>query len=174
MNLQAIGKRADFFSLGFGGSNVEKLFENPKNNIPKQERELLEVEVVEPKQKENFILSREATAIIGENGKRRFEEFRTYPNGWYGGKGKKISKWSILNFERFVKEIPELKLFRPSLFLTLEGNLSLGWKDKNEQSIEIEFYPDKIEYFIETLDEEASIHLANIFWLTEKIRTTLK
>ncbi len=174
MNLQTTAIPANFFLFGFGGSNVEKLVENPKNNIPKQERELLEVEVVEPKQKENFILSREATAIIGENGKRRFEEFRTYPNGWYGGKGKKISKWSILNFERFVKEIPELKLFRPSLFLTLEGNLSLGWKDKNEQSIEIEFYPDKIEYFIETLDEEASIHLANIFGLTEKIRTILK
>ena len=48
-----------------------------------------EIKVVEPKRKGNFILSREAIAIIGENGKRRFEEFRKYPNGWYGGKGKK-------------------------------------------------------------------------------------
>ena len=174
MNLQATGRLSDFFPFGFGSSNVEKFIESSKDNIPKQERELLEAEAVEPKQKENFILSREAIAIIGENGKRRFEEFRKYPNGWYGGKGKKISKWSVLNFERFVKEIPELKLFRPSLFLTLEGNLSLGWEDKSGQSIEIEFYPDKIEYFIETLDEESSIYLANIFGLTEKIRTIMK
>ena len=133
-----------------------------------------EVKSVEPKWKRNFILSREAIAVIGENGKRRFEEFRAYPNGWYGGKGKRISKWSVLNFERFVKEIPELKSAHPSLFLTLEGNLSLGWNDKHGQSIEIEFYPDKIEYFIEKSDEESSIHLADIFGLTEKIRTILK
>ena len=133
-----------------------------------------EVKVVEPKRRGNFTLSREAIAIIGENGKRRFEEFRKYQNGWYGGKGKKISKWSVLNFERFVKEIPELKLFHPSLFLTLEGNLSLGWEDKNGQSVEIEFYPDKIEYFIERLDEESSITLANIFQFTEKIKNLLK
>jgi len=174
MNLQSTGRLSNFFSFGFGGSNVKKSFEEPKDKIPDQERELLEDEAVEPKQKENFILSREAIAIIGENGKRRFEEFRRYPNGWYGGKGKKISKWSVLNFERFVKDIPELKLFRPGLFLTLEGNLSLGWEDRNGQSIEIEFYPDKIEYFIEKFNEESSIHLGNIFRLTEKIRTILK
>lgn len=172
MNLQSTGRLSDFFSIGFGGSKVEKLFENRKDNIPNQERELLEA--VEPKQKGNFILSREAIAIIGENGRRRFEEFRKYPNGWYGGKGKKISKWSVLNFERFVKEIPELKLFRPSLFLTLEGNLSLGWDDKSGEDIEVEFYPDKFEYFIEKLNEESTIALADIFQFTEKIRNLLK
>lgn len=134
----------------------------------------LEIKSVKPKRKENFILSREAIAVIGENGKRRFEEFRNYPTGWYGGKGKKISKWSVLNFERFVKEIPELKHACPSLFFTLEGNLSLGWEDKNRQSIEVEFYPGKAEYFIESLNEESEVKLSNIFELTEKLRKLLK
>jgi hypothetical protein len=133
-----------------------------------------ETKVVEPKRKGTFILSRVAIAIIGENGKRRFEEFRKYPNGWYGGKGKKISKLSVLNFERFVKEFPELKSFQPSLFFTLEGNLELGWEDKNGQSIEVEFYPDKVEYFIESLNEENSVVLAYFFQFTEKIRELLK
>jgi len=129
----------------------------------------IEVKSAEPKQKGNFILSREAIAVIGENGKRRFEEFRKYPSGWYGGKGKKISKSSVLNFERFVKRMPELRQFQPSLFFTLEGNLELGWEDRNGQAIEIEFYHDKIEYFIESLNEESSVALADIFRLTEKI-----
>lgn len=174
MSLQATLNQKGFFSFGFGGSNVEKLFENPKDNIPKQQREALNVQDNELSRKENLILSREAIVIIGENGKRRFDEFKKYPKGWYGGKGKKISDWSVSNFERFINNLPELKQFRPSLFFTLEGNLSLGWKDKNGQSIEIEFYPDKIEYFIEMLDEESSIQITNIFELAEKIRTLLK
>lgn len=133
-----------------------------------------EIKVVEPTRRGNFILSREAIAIIGENGKRRFEEFRKYPNGWYGGKGKKISRSSIFTFEQFVKSLPELKHARPSLFFTLEGNLSLGWEDKNGQSIEVEFYPDKAEYFIESLNEESEVKLSNIFELTEKLRKLLK
>ena len=169
MDVQVSNRVSNFFPFGFGGSNVEKSFEPHKDNIPNQERELLEVEVVEPKRKENFNLSREAIAVIGENGKRRFEEFRNYPNGWYGGKGKELSKWSVLNFERFVKRMSELRQFQPSLFFTLEGNLELGWEDRNGQAIEIEFYPDKIEYFIESLNEESSVALADIFRLTEKI-----
>ena len=169
MNLQTTLRQSNFFPFGFGNSNVEKSFDNAKDNIPKQERELLEIEAVEPKRKENLILSREAIAIIGDNGKRRFDEFKKHSKGWYGGKGKKISEWSVLNFERFVKRIPELRQFQPSLFLTLEGNLELGWEDKNGQEIEIEFYPDKIEYFIESLNEEAVVALADIFTLTEKI-----
>jgi len=65
--------------------------------------------------------------------------------------------------------MPELRQFQPSLFFTLEGNLELGWEDRNGQAIEIEFYPDKIEYFIESLNEESSVALADIFRLTEKI-----
>ena len=70
--------------------------------------------------------------------------------------------------------MPELKPFHPSLFLTLKGNLSLGWEDKNGQSIEVEFYPDKAEYFIESLNEESAVKLSNIFELTEKLRKLLK
>lgn len=173
MNLQTGVKQLEFFPFGFGNSNAEEYFEKSKDNIPKQERGFLEIEVVEPKRKEKFNLSREAVAIIGENGRRRFEEFKKYPKGWYGGKGKKISDWSVSNFERFINNLPELKQFRPSLFFTLEGNLQLGWEDRNGQNIEIEFYPDKIEYFIESLNEESSVGLKDIFTLTERVKKLL-
>lgn len=174
MNLQSTINQTGIFPFGFVNSNAEKLFEKPKDNIPKQQRKTLEFKDDEVSRKTNLSLSPEATIIIGENGTHRFDEFKTYLSGWYGGKGKKISKWSVFNFERFVKQLPELKLFHPSLFLTIEGNLSLGWKDQYEQSIEIEFHPDKIEYFIEKLDEESVIRLADIFEFTEKIKKILK
>lgn len=139
-----------------------------------QNPKIFEVEISEPKQKNNVLLSREVIAIIGENAKNRFNEFKTYPNGWYGGQGKKVSRSSVFTFEQFVKSLPELRRARPSLFLTLEGNLSLGWEDRNGQSIEVEFYPDKAEYFIENLNEESETKLSNIFELAEKIRKLLK
>ncbi len=173
MNLQDVNRVSNFSTFEFGDSNVEKVFEIPRDNIPKQERRLIEVDLVEPKRKEIFNLSREAITIIGENGKQRFEEFKKYPKGWYGGKGKKLSDWSVSNFERFINSLPELKKFHPSLFFTLEGNLQLGWENRNGQKIEIEFYPDKIEYFIESINEESSIALKDIFRLTEKVKILL-
>lgn len=128
---------------------------------------------IESVRKENLWLSREALAIVGENGRRRFDEFKKYKSGWYGGKGKELSKWSVTNFELFIREITELKLARPSLFMTLAGNLSLQWEDKNGFVIEIEYHPDKIEYYIESLQEEGSVGLAGTFDFTAEIRKLL-
>lgn len=142
--------------------------------IPTQQPVELIPQIDELRSKENFVLSREAILMLGENGKNRFDEFKRYPKGWFGGKGREISKYSVAVFERFIKKIPELKLFSPSLFLTLEGNIALGLDDKNKQNIEIEFHPDKVEYYVESLDEEASIGLADIFELAGKIRKLLQ
>jgi hypothetical protein len=175
MNLQETsvqGIQTPFLS-GFSKSKAEEYWQSRKDNT-KQELENLKNEITEPKQKENLVLSPEAIAVIAENGRDRFNEFKTYPNGWYGGKGREISKRSVFTFEQFVKFLPELKRTNPSLFLSLEGNLSLGWEDKNGLSIEIEFYPDKMEYFVESLNEESEVKLLNLFGLVEKIRKLLK
>lgn len=127
-----------------------------------------------PKLKENLFLSSEALLVVGENGKHRFDEFKRHKDGWFGGKGREMSKYSLAVFESFITKIPELKLFHPSLFLTLAGNIELGLEDKSNQSMEIEFYPDKIEYFIESFGEESSIGLAGIFELAAKIRQLLQ
>jgi len=173
MNLQITTNQANIFPFGFGSSRADENLRSHKN-YNKQKAKLFEVEIVEPKQKENLALTTQTIAVIGINGKRRFDEFKNYPNGWYGGKGKEISKRSVFIFEQFIKYLPELKSFRPSLFFTLEGNLSLGWEDKNGQSIEVEFYADRIEYFIKSTDEESSITLAYILQFTEKIKNLLK
>lgn len=173
MNLQTTISQANIFPFRFVGSRANETLKSPEN-YNKQEAKLFEVETFEPKQKENLALSPRTIAVIGINGKRRFDEFKNYPDGWYGGKGKEISKRSVFIFEQFIKYLPVLKSARPSLFFTLEGNLSIGWEDKNRQSIEVEFYADRIEYFIENTDEESSTTLANIFQFTEKIKNLLK
>lgn len=175
MNLQKTSVQVSQFPTLFGFSNFKtEEYWQPRNNNTKQELENLKIEITEPKEKENLVLSSEVIAIIGENGKDRFNEFKNYPNDWYGGKGEEISKGSVFTFEQFVKSLPELKRARPSLFFTLEGNLSLGWEDKNGQSIEVEFYPNKAEYLIESLNQESEVKLSNIFELAEKIRKLLK
>lgn len=176
MNLHFAFTQSAFSPIPIRNSE-EDVFANrryPQAAEPTQERELLKAQIAEPKSEEILVLNRDTIAVIGENGKRRFDEFKGYPRGWYGGKGHKISRWSVANFERFVKKIPELRLFHPSLFLTLEGNIALGWEDKNGQSLEIEFHPDKVEYLIEDLNEESSVGLAGIFELAEKIRKLLQ
>lgn len=153
------------FPFGFGNSGAEEFLKSNGENIRRPENSRSE---------DKPILSKATITVIGENGKNRFNEFKEYQNGWYGGKGKKISKSSVFTFEQFIKSLPELKRANPSIFLSLEGNLSLGWEDKNGLSIEVEFYPDKMEYFIESLDEESEVKLSNLFELTEKIRKLLK
>lgn len=173
MDLQQRFYGARFYPFPVSSIDFDDLFHREKPSIPDQRNELLFADETDPWRKEESALSVEAITVIGENGRRRFEEFSRYNAGWYGGVGKKLSKWSVSIFERFIKEVPELKVVRPSLFLTFEGNLQLGWTNKSGHRIELDFLPDKIEYFIEPLDQDESVKLADIFKLTEKIRTLL-
>ena len=180
MNPQNSTIISDFFSFFHRGTSGEDRFHKkldlplitPEQGFESLVTKPFEVRPNEARKekKENPVLSREALLIIGENGRQRFDEFKIYPPGWYGGKGKEISKWSVANFERFVKRLPELKQVRPSIFLTLDGNIALGWEDDGGKSFEIEFFPDKVEYFIEKLNEESTVGLAKIHDLADRIR----
>ena len=96
--------------------------------------------------------------VLGSNATKRFEFFKQYKSGWDAGRGLPLSPRSVAVMESFISFFSDFKK-EPSLFLTLEGNLQLGWEDKDNRSIEIEFFPDRIEYYLESLDEEQAISL---------------
>ena len=121
----------------------------------------------------NISLSENVLRIIGANGKKRFDEFKTYPSGWAGGQGKRLSHGSVFALEKFLAEFPELSVAKPSLFLSYQGNLALGLEDKNGGTIEIEFLSNGAEYFLESLDEEDSVTLKQMESLMEKVKRLL-
>ncbi|HUE82312.1 MAG TPA: hypothetical protein VMM84_09365 [Pyrinomonadaceae bacterium] len=115
-------------------------------------------------------LSEAAVRVLGENGERRFQEFAEYETGWNMGQGKALSIRSVALLERFLHEVPELADCSPSLFLSSEGNLELGWEDDRGNVIEIEFGPDHISYYIESLSEDRSVPLEVLPHFIERIK----
>ena len=119
-------------------------------------------------------LSEAARRVLGENGERRFQEFSRYERGWNMGQGQPLSARSATILDRFLTQMPELAARTPSLFLTSEGNLELGWEDSRGNAIEIEFGPDRISYYIESLSEERSVPLEVFPQFIEKVRSLIR
>lgn len=117
-------------------------------------------------------LGEASIGIIGEHGVHRYEEFKRYHSGWDYGRGKRLSPKSVTTLESFVEQLPELAACGPSLFLTHEGNLQLGWEDGQGNVVEMEFFSDKIEYYIESLNEEGSVELEALHQLANKVKLT--
>ena len=106
-------------------------------------------------------LSKEAIDVIGESGLQRFESFKQYTEGWDDGHGSPLSYRSTAVMEYFLHKFSNFYT-KPSLFLTRNGNLQLDWEDKHGQMIEVEFFPDKIEFYIEASDDEGQITLQDV------------
>ena len=104
-------------------------------------------------------LSDNSKDILGENGVKRFNEFLSYEKGWDFGRGEPLSKNSVAILDSFLNLFEDIKGKEPSLFLTRSGNLQLSWEDDSVNTTEIEFFPDKIEYLIESDNEEGEIYL---------------
>jgi hypothetical protein len=119
------------------------------------------------------VLSEDSKRILGEDGLRRFEEFKHYHLGWDSGHGKPLSSHSVSAFQSFLERWPELADCEPSLFLTHQGNLQLGWKDAHDHIVELEFFRDKIEFYLECLNEEGSVLLDAQQQLVDKIRSII-
>ena len=117
-------------------------------------------------------LSKKAERILGLNGMSRFNEFRRYPKGWDEGKGKELSTRSTAVLEAFLQAFGDFN-DQPSLFFTRDGNLQMGWEDKAGHAIEIEFFPERVEYYIEQLEEEDSsaIDRKSLIELVHKLKT---
>jgi hypothetical protein len=122
----------------------------------------------------NFVIMRvdhlgKATKeAIGEIGCARFDSFLTYEAGWNGGDAKPLSLESVAMIEVFVANFNNFAT-EPSLFLTQNGNLKLGWEDSTGGAIEVEFMPSAFKYYIERRDEEGSVKIAEVNKLISKI-----
>jgi hypothetical protein len=98
--------------------------------------------------------------LLGAHGVSRLSEFRHYRQGWDNGKGTSLSPDSEKQFATFVQKFAgELGKVRPSVFLTREGNLQLGWEDTRGKAVEVEFFPSHLDVFIESANEETTLRI---------------
>jgi len=91
--------------------------------------------------------------LLGADGLARYEAFQQFSP--ISGESS-MSKLSVAVMSTFVSALDKID-FEPSLFLTSSGNLELGWEDESGQQISVEFYSDRIEYFIEKNDCEGEV-----------------
>ena len=102
-------------------------------------------------------LSEKARNFLGNYNYERFCSFKDeIKDGWDFGVGKALSGLSIAIFDLFMSMINRIDA-DPSIFMTSSGNLQFVYEDADDNTIDIEFYNDKIEYYIEKTDEESEI-----------------
>lgn len=118
-------------------------------------------------------LSVTASRILGQSGTRRFQDFIRYQPGWNLGEASPLSARSVTVTDSFLNHLPELADYNPSVFLTPNGNLELAWEDRAGNAIEIEFWPDRVEYYLEALDEDRSMRLEVFPQFIEKVRSLI-
>lgn len=99
------------------------------------------------------VLSPRAASILGENGLSRFAEFWTYGEGWYFGEGQPLSLASLASLEDFLAQYDGFGT-EPSIFLTRQGHLLLGWENPRGEVIEVEFNQDGYVLFLGESDTE--------------------
>ncbi|MBF0473711.1 MAG: hypothetical protein HQK93_08270 [Nitrospirae bacterium] len=91
----------------------------------------------------------------------RLENFKKIPSGWDEDESLQLNNDTIKTMEEFLNNLLDFNLIfnkRPSIFLTNEGNVALGWENIDGKSIELEFMKDKIEYYIESIEMEDFIN----------------
>lgn len=91
--------------------------------------------------------------LLGADGLARYEMLRASKPS--AGE-RPMSDLSVAVMSAFVASLSDLS-FEPSLFLTSSGNLEFGWDDSAGNQISLEFFPDKIEYYIEKCDAEGAV-----------------
>jgi len=116
------------------------------------------------------ILSDNARRVLGANGLRRLYEFSKYRTGWDAGQGQPLSRGSLSSLEWFLDQLPELSTSEPSLFLTRTGNLQIVFEDHQGKTVEIDFFPDRLEYYFEDGDEESSLPLSDAADFIDRLR----
>ena len=84
---------------------------------------------------------------IGENAAERFSNMTEYHDNWGGNNEKCLSPYSVRTMCMFLDAVDKFDTV-PSIFLTNEGTLQLGWEDADGNEIEIDFLPDLIYYYV--------------------------
>ena len=109
--------------------------------------------------------------VLGREGVERLNRFRMYEPGWNFGEGECLSGKSFVLMEYALNKFSLFETI-PSIFMSNEGMLLLGWDDKSGNKVEIEFLEESISYYIESLDEENEIDitLSQIELLASKLQ----
>ncbi|HWY50667.1 MAG TPA: hypothetical protein VNW72_04215 [Chthoniobacterales bacterium] len=115
--------------------------------------------------REELLLSK-----LGPRGWGRLYHFRYfYSAGWGDGSGKPMSPRALESFYRFLESAQFPKDSTPSVFLTDEGSVELCWEDQKGKSVEVEFRPTDIEFYIESRGTEGSVPSADAKTLAKKL-----
>jgi len=95
---------------------------------------------------------------LGPKGWVRLHHFRHYYSaGWGDGSGKPLSPRALETFYRFLEFAVFTGGAKPSVFLTDQGCIELCWEDAARKSVQLEFRPAEIEFFIESQDSEGTV-----------------
>lgn len=114
-------------------------------------------------------LSVSTIRLVGNNGARRFNMFKSIEAGWDFGSGEALDRKSIESLNFFADNIKRLPKKPVSLFLRHEGNLSIVYRDEGERIIELEFLADGIHYFIQEPFEDGLVPTERIGELLGKL-----
>lgn len=114
-------------------------------------------------------LSERAKDLLGPNAVGRFESFLRYQDGWDFGEGRSMSRSSVAVMESFLNRFKGFSGKSPSLFLTRSGNPQLAWEDEEGNTLELEFFADRIEFYLERDGEEGTVFLSQIEELITRI-----
>ena len=105
---------------------------------------------------------------LGEEGAARIKRFMETEDGWDHGRGQRFSKMSLAVLDFFLQHEPKLPT-RVFEYMTANGNIQLEWVDDRGEEYEIEFFPDRFEYYCTATEEEGAINLSEVNLLIQKI-----
>lgn len=99
-----------------------------------------------------------AAVAIGSRGVDRLLGFKSLAPGWDGEDSHALSLQSLQRFSEFFSA-SQLTSLGVAVFMSHAGNVVINWHDGKGRLIEIEFFPKKIEYFVESsaLDDSVLI-----------------
>lgn len=108
--------------------------------------------------------AREAVLLskLGPRGWGRIHEFmHHYGPGWGNG-NRPLSPRALAALCGFLAGFSFPVGITPSVFLTDDGHLELCWEDSVGAAIQLEFGPERVEYYVESRGLEGAIRLADI------------
>jgi hypothetical protein len=108
---------------------------------------------------------------LGSRARDRMCLFRDYYSTYWGenGTGKPMSQRAYEALCRFVEHMSFPAGRDPSIFLTDAGNLELCWEEAAGGSIQIEFTPDRAEYYVQSRKSESFAEFGNLGKLAEQL-----
>lgn len=109
-------------------------------------------------------------AVLGRDGIDRLNRFMEFEDGWDSGRGKALARASLGALESFLHACEGCPVPDAGIFLTANGNLQLEWDDREGDACEIEFFPDRFEYYFEGTDEEGKCDLTEVSSLAGRIK----